>query len=241
MKFLVPNYSCLQNPWLRGYRPQIPVLSALCPQQNVEPPTRTKFLGTPLHCTSCIASLQLDIRATWHQIAHSQHPTYPLQHLFSECAVHQYLWQYQEQQQDVPYTLLPVVQTLKYLITNLNTSVTNFTVIHTCEIWVFTAVNIMSLAWSIVSIFTVVLEKSPDLTANLITNLNTSVTNFTVIHACEIWGFTAVNIMSLAWSIVSIFTVFLEKSPDLTANLITNLNTSVTNFTVIHTCEISVF
>ena len=25
MKFLVPNYSCLQNPWLGGYRPQIPV------------------------------------------------------------------------------------------------------------------------------------------------------------------------------------------------------------------------
>ena len=29
MKFVVPNYSCLQNPWLGGYRPQIPVLSAL--------------------------------------------------------------------------------------------------------------------------------------------------------------------------------------------------------------------
>ena len=29
MKFLVPNYSCFQNPWLRGYRPQIPVLSVL--------------------------------------------------------------------------------------------------------------------------------------------------------------------------------------------------------------------
>ena len=29
MKFLVPNYSCLQNPWLRGYRPQIPVISVL--------------------------------------------------------------------------------------------------------------------------------------------------------------------------------------------------------------------
>ena len=31
MKFLVPNCSCLKNPWLGGYRPQIPV-----------------FLGTPL-------------------------------------------------------------------------------------------------------------------------------------------------------------------------------------------------
>jgi hypothetical protein len=32
MKFLVRNYSCLQNPWLGGYRPQIPVL---CPQLNM--------------------------------------------------------------------------------------------------------------------------------------------------------------------------------------------------------------
>jgi len=32
MKFLVPNYSCLQNPWLGDYRPQIPVL---CPQVNL--------------------------------------------------------------------------------------------------------------------------------------------------------------------------------------------------------------
>jgi len=29
MKFLVPNYSCLQNPWLGGYHPQIPILSVL--------------------------------------------------------------------------------------------------------------------------------------------------------------------------------------------------------------------
>jgi hypothetical protein len=35
MKFLVPNYSCLQNPWLGGGRPQIPVLSVLCPQLNL--------------------------------------------------------------------------------------------------------------------------------------------------------------------------------------------------------------
>ena len=33
MKFLVPNYSCLQNSWLGGYRTQIPVLSVLCPQR----------------------------------------------------------------------------------------------------------------------------------------------------------------------------------------------------------------
>ena len=29
MKFLVPNYSCFQNPWLGGYLPQISVLSVL--------------------------------------------------------------------------------------------------------------------------------------------------------------------------------------------------------------------
>jgi hypothetical protein len=29
MKFLVPNYSCLQNPWLGGYRTQIPILSSV--------------------------------------------------------------------------------------------------------------------------------------------------------------------------------------------------------------------
>ena len=47
MKFLVRNYSCLQNPWLRGYCRQIRIL---CPQLNLlKPPTpRTKFLGTPL-------------------------------------------------------------------------------------------------------------------------------------------------------------------------------------------------
>ena len=35
VKFLVPNCSYLQNPWLGGYRPQIPVLSVLCPQLNL--------------------------------------------------------------------------------------------------------------------------------------------------------------------------------------------------------------
>ena len=29
MKFLVQNYSCLQNPSLGGYSPQIPILSVL--------------------------------------------------------------------------------------------------------------------------------------------------------------------------------------------------------------------
>ena len=48
MKFLVPNYSCLQNPLLGGYGPQIPVLSVLCPQLNLLKPPRKKFLVTPL-------------------------------------------------------------------------------------------------------------------------------------------------------------------------------------------------
>jgi len=45
MRFLVPNYSCLQNPWLGGYRPRSPF--SLSSTEFVEPP-RTKFLGTPL-------------------------------------------------------------------------------------------------------------------------------------------------------------------------------------------------
>jgi hypothetical protein len=48
MEFLVRNYSCPQNPWLGGYRPQIPVLSVLCPQLNLLNPPRKKFLATPL-------------------------------------------------------------------------------------------------------------------------------------------------------------------------------------------------
>ena len=49
MKFLVPIYSCLQNPWLGGYRPPDP--RSVCPLSSTElfgTPPRTKFLGTPL-------------------------------------------------------------------------------------------------------------------------------------------------------------------------------------------------
>ena len=51
MKFLVPNYSCLQNPWLGGYSPQIPLLSVLCPQLNLLNLPRKKIPGyaTALH------------------------------------------------------------------------------------------------------------------------------------------------------------------------------------------------
>jgi hypothetical protein len=55
MKFLVPNYSCLQNPWLGGYRPQIPVLSVFCPQLNLlnpPPPNKIPGYATALHSTS---------------------------------------------------------------------------------------------------------------------------------------------------------------------------------------------
>ena len=45
MKFLVPNYSCLQNPLLGGYRPQILVLSVLCPQLNLLNPPPNKIPG----------------------------------------------------------------------------------------------------------------------------------------------------------------------------------------------------
>ena len=45
MKFLLPNYSCLQNPWLGGYRTHIPVLSVLCPQLNLLNPPPNKIPG----------------------------------------------------------------------------------------------------------------------------------------------------------------------------------------------------
>ena len=47
IKFLVPNYSCLQNPLLGGYRPQIPVFTVLCPQMNLlkPPPPPNKVPG----------------------------------------------------------------------------------------------------------------------------------------------------------------------------------------------------
>ena len=59
MKFLVPNYSCLQNPCLGGYRPRIPVLSVRCLQLNLlnPHPSRKKIPGyaTGVHCIRPIA------------------------------------------------------------------------------------------------------------------------------------------------------------------------------------------
>ena len=45
MKFFVPNYRCLQNSWLGGYCPQIPVLSVLCPELNLlNPPEQNSWV-----------------------------------------------------------------------------------------------------------------------------------------------------------------------------------------------------
>ena len=46
MKFLVPNYGCLHNPLLGGYRPQIPILSVL--DWICWTPPWKKFLHMPL-------------------------------------------------------------------------------------------------------------------------------------------------------------------------------------------------
>jgi len=61
MQFLVPNYSCFQNPWLGGYRPQIPVLSVICPQLKLLYPPSNKIPGyatdwnTPRHWTVIVS------------------------------------------------------------------------------------------------------------------------------------------------------------------------------------------
>ena len=72
MKFLVPNYSCLQNPMNRGLRPQIPVLSVLCPQLSLLNPPRKKNPGyatatndRPQHEFSCLC-LMVDMNKPKH-------------------------------------------------------------------------------------------------------------------------------------------------------------------------------
>ena len=53
MKFLVPNYSCLQNPWLGGpTAPRSPFSFSSTEFVEHPPPLRTKFLGTPLSVVS---------------------------------------------------------------------------------------------------------------------------------------------------------------------------------------------
>jgi hypothetical protein len=50
----------VRNPWLGGYRPKIPVLSALCPQLNLltPPSPRKKILGTPLTLSESLLQWQ---------------------------------------------------------------------------------------------------------------------------------------------------------------------------------------
>ena len=54
MKFLVPNYSCLQNPWLWGYRLQNPsspssVLNWICWNTPASPPNKIPGYATVWH------------------------------------------------------------------------------------------------------------------------------------------------------------------------------------------------
>jgi hypothetical protein len=63
MKFLVPNYSFLQNPWLGGYRPQILVLCPLSSTEFVEPLPRKIFLGKPLQW--CALLLRRCVTGLW--------------------------------------------------------------------------------------------------------------------------------------------------------------------------------
>ena len=53
MKFLVPIYSCLQNPWLGGYRPRSPF--SLSSTEFVEPPPKK----VPGHATALDIGYQL--------------------------------------------------------------------------------------------------------------------------------------------------------------------------------------
>ena len=61
MKFLVPNYNCLQNPWDADYRPQIPVLSVLCPQLNLLNHHRNKIPGYATDSVEKFSALVVDI------------------------------------------------------------------------------------------------------------------------------------------------------------------------------------
>ena len=63
IKFLVPNYSCIQNPWLVGHRPQIPVLSVLCLKLNLlnPPPAEQKFLDTPLEVSMAASATGISL------------------------------------------------------------------------------------------------------------------------------------------------------------------------------------
>jgi len=53
IKFIVPNYGCLQDPWIGGYAPRSPFsLSSVLNWIRWNPPK--KFLGTPLNGEVCL-------------------------------------------------------------------------------------------------------------------------------------------------------------------------------------------
>ena len=58
MKFLVPNYSCLQNPWLGGYRPQIPFCLSSALNWICWTPSPSEQIFCVQDCTICIHSLR---------------------------------------------------------------------------------------------------------------------------------------------------------------------------------------
>jgi len=69
MKFIVPNYGCLQNPWLWGYCPPDP--HSLCPLSSTEfvEPLPNKIpgyaTGTSRHLRSTFSELQDTGRGAW--------------------------------------------------------------------------------------------------------------------------------------------------------------------------------
>ena len=66
---LVPNYSCLQNPWLGGYLPQIPDLSVLCPQMNLLTPPPHEKNSWVSHCllsSNFVAASRIEERGLRH-------------------------------------------------------------------------------------------------------------------------------------------------------------------------------
>ena len=71
MKFLLRNYSCLQKPWLGGYRPQIPVL---CPQLNLLNPLPPNKI--PGYATVKNPLITPWIQATFPHPASFQHSLY---------------------------------------------------------------------------------------------------------------------------------------------------------------------
>ena len=80
MKYLVPNYSCLQNPWLGGYHPQILILFVLCPQLNLlnPPPNKIPGYATDHHTYSDILIYNMqhkNLKMTWLRVKSKMYST----------------------------------------------------------------------------------------------------------------------------------------------------------------------